>query len=101
MIKAFDFLLDASGDLAITASGDFATGFSDGMHLTHILEAYPGWYRESVLTGMGIKDYLHSAGMAAVIKRNAQLQIEADNYKINRISVKGDTELAFDAERIR
>lgn len=101
MIQVNDFLLDSTGDLALTANGDFATGFSDPTHLEHILEAYTGWYREAILLGVGIQDYLNSGDAGPEIKRKVQIQLEADNYKISFITITGALELAFDAERIR
>jgi hypothetical protein len=101
MVTAKDFLLDKDGDLTFTKDGDFAVGASDATHITHILEAYVGWYRESILTGLGILDYLHSAGAGAELKRNAQLQLEADNYKLTTIKVSKELELEINAERIR
>lgn len=105
MVYAHDFLLDVDGDLQFTSSGDILTGESDDQHVKHILLAYPGYYRESPLCGVGIESYLLSAGEELNLKRIVRIQLEADNYSLEGVSpVRSDIYqfiLNIDPRRIR
>ena len=103
MVLASDFLLAEDGDLIITDAGDLAVGFSDEQHVQHILLAYPGYYRNSLLCGAGLPSYEKSAGTELTIQRAVRIQLERDNYSINKVTVTPEPhfKLTTDVDRIR
>lgn len=78
-MKAKDILLDSDGDLLIE-NGDFKIGDSDTQHITDILRAFPGWWKEFSSVGVGMARYLNSSGKQQEIQSNIKLQLEADGY---------------------
>jgi hypothetical protein len=102
MINVQDIILDDDGDLLFT-NGDFTVGYSDAMHQEHIIEANRGYYKESPLLGVYLFQYLKSAGLQAEIKRQIQINLEDDNYQVNKVNVS-NTEtmnIEIDAQRIK
>lgn len=100
MTTANDFTLDSSGDLLIE-DGDFVLSASDGMHVEHILSAFPGYYRRNPLVGVGISQYLKSSGMAQDVKRLITIQLEADGFQLKTVKVSPDWKVNVDAARIK
>jgi len=100
MTTAHDFTLDSTGDLLIKG-GDFVLSKSDGMHVEHILSAFPGYYRRSPLVGVGISQYLKSAGMAQDVKRLITIQLEADGFQLKTVGISSDWKVSIDAARIK
>ena len=102
MVLASDFLLADDGDLIITDAGDIAVGFSDEQHVQHILLAYPGYYRNSLLCGVGLQSYENSTGMELTVQRSVRIQLERDNYSINKVAVvtNPNFKITTDVDRI-
>lgn len=99
-MNAQDFLLNDDGDMLI-ANGDLVVGDSDKQHQWDIIVAHKGWYKEFPYIGVGLMAYLKSTGMQLELKKNIQLQLQADNYSLNNLTV-GDLdkmEIEWDAER--
>lgn len=101
MIFVKDILLDDDGDLLIS-NGDFTIGYSDSMHQMHIIEAPTGSYKEYPLVGVGIFQYVNSAGEENKIKQEIQIQLEDDKYLVNKVKITTSKEfkISIDAERI-
>lgn len=100
MTNARDFTLDSTGDLLIEG-GDFVLSNSDGMHVEHILHAFPGYYRRSPLMGVGIEQYLKSAGKEGEVRRLITIQLEADGFQLKTVAITPDWKVRIDAARIK
>jgi hypothetical protein len=97
-----DILVGEDGDLQIS-KGDFFVGDSDLQHITHIVFASPGDYKQSPIIGVGIMKKLNSPVAlqgANSLKSEITLQLTADNYKVKKIVVGSSvSQLKIDAER--
>jgi len=84
--------------------GDLKIVDSDQQHIEHILRAKPGHFYQFPTLGVGVVDFQHGntskAEMSQVIKQN----LEADNYRINKIEIGGEADellTTIDATRIK
>lgn len=83
-----DFLTDAdTGDLQFSLDGDLVIGPSDKKHITDIVTAFPGWYKNYPQVGVGIMQYSGSDGREQEIARSIRIQLEADGYTVNNPNV--------------
>lgn len=84
-------------DLAINAAGDFELGISDPQHVYHILLNAKGSYKQFPLTGIGKAKYIN-APLGAELRREIQLQLEADRYRVTelKLSEREGIQLKFD-----
>jgi len=73
---ALDFLYDDNNDLLIS-NGDLAIGESDMQHVQDLLLAFPGHYKNSPLSGVGLPAYQHGI-MDKTIERTIKVALEAD-----------------------
>jgi len=97
MVK--DIELNDELDLTIE-NGDFKISESDQTHVISIIKSYTGAFKQFPLVGVGIDYYIASSGTQQVIKRNITVQMEADGYKVNEVSISGDSTYSIDANRI-
>jgi hypothetical protein len=81
-----DILLDSDGDLQIQ-NGDFVIGKSDAQNALLILRAEKGTFKQFSLLGVGLVKYLN-APLDSTLRREIQLQMEADGY--TKISINSD-----------
>lgn len=81
---------DADGDLLIQ-NGDFVVGPSDPQHIKDIINSFPGWWKRTPTVGVGIFQYLNSAGQEQTIEKSIKTQLQADGY------VVASPEVSFDA----
>ena len=99
-----DILLDDDFDLLIE-DGDLVIGESDEQHIALILSTYQGGWKFDPLVGVGVRQYLASSGNEELIKRNITVQLEADNYQVNKVALtktsNNDFSYFVDAERIQ
>lgn len=83
--------------------GDFLIGPSDQQHIQDIVESFPGWWKEYVLLGVGIRSYNGSTGKEQEIQTNIALMLRSDGYKVNSVepsyTPEGTLNLYVDAER--
>jgi hypothetical protein len=70
--------------------GDFAVTFSDEQHVMDTIAAFPGWWKESPTEGVGLFSYLHSAGKQNTLKRSIKINLLADGYQSDAVSVVSD-----------
>ncbi|MGC8825230.1 MAG: hypothetical protein ACP5PZ_11680 [Bacteroidales bacterium] len=85
---AQDILLNDNYDLLIT-HGDLTIGNSDMQHVEAILLAYPGEFKNSPLTGVGIGQYSNGM-MDRTIERKIKVALAAD---FNQLSLAIDCNL--------
>ena len=97
-----DILLTDAGDIDV-ASGDFKVDESDNQHIMLIMNTYPGNWKKFPTCGVGIRDYILSAGKANELRRSINVQMDADGYKNIKVvlspSPDGHFEYNVDAER--
>jgi hypothetical protein len=73
---AQDFLYDDNNDLLIS-NGDWAIGDSDMQHVQDLLLSFPGHYKNSPLSGVGLPAYQNGI-MDRTIERTIKVALEAD-----------------------
>jgi hypothetical protein len=88
-----DILIDDAGNY-LKKGGDFYTGYSDGQHGQLLLMSTPGSFRQSPLTGIGIRRMINAKltplGKVSLQKDITQ-QFQNDGYQVNTLSIP-DTE---------
>ena len=90
MAKATDIKLTETQDLFIDPNtGDFAIAESDPQHVRDILNSYAGWWKETPTLGVGVQRYLGSSGGIQRLKRDIIIQMRADGYRTDAITIKG------------
>lgn len=81
-----DILLQ-DNDLAV-ANGDFVLGDSNLQNVLLILSIPPGSWKQFPLTGVGESKFIN-APLDGKIKREIQLQLQSDGYRLNSVSIQG------------
>jgi hypothetical protein len=97
MVKDID--LTDSLELNIL-NGDFVIAESDQNHIVNICKANIGCYKQFPLLGVGIDQYIASAGTSLILKRNISINLESDSFKVNEIKVVENDNYYIDAIRI-
>lgn len=90
-----DILLNDDGDIDVK-DGDFNVGPSDEQHIMLIMNTYPGNWKEHPTCGVGIRDYILSAGKAVELKRSINVQLDADGYKSVKVLLQSNPNGHFD-----
>lgn len=98
MAMAKDITLDDDLELLIE-NGDFKISESDQTHIILLMKTYQGNWKQFPLVGLGIDYYIASSGSRNLLSRAMTVQMEADDYKVNEIIIKGDSTYYIDAER--
>jgi hypothetical protein len=70
--------------------GDFAITESDTQHIADTINAFPGWWKEYPADGVGVFQYINSAGQNQTLKRAIQIQLTSDGYKVSNPAVSID-----------
>lgn len=99
-MTATDLLLDDNLDLTISTSGDLKVSASDYQSSVLIINTYSGNWKLNPVCGVGIVRYKGSSGTQQQIKRDIQVQLIADGFRINSCVVRSDTEFNYDLERL-
>lgn len=81
MANRFDIQLGDDGDIIIE-NNDVVLGPSDEQHIQDTLNAFPGWWKENPLDGVGIGAYLNSSGQEQILARSAKLNLTSDGYMV-------------------
>jgi hypothetical protein len=79
-----------NGDLFFK-DGDFAIVESDVQHVSDTIAAFPGWWKENPADGVGLFQYLHSAGQEQRLKRSIKINLLSDGYRSDAVSVNIDS----------
>jgi hypothetical protein len=96
-----DIQLTTGGDLLIQ-NGDFVIGLSDVQHIKDTINAFPGWWKEFPVDGVGIINYLNG-GDEQELEKNVRIQLTADGYQVGTptVQINSDTvNINPDATRI-
>ena len=83
-----DFALQ--GNDIVIQNGDFAIAESDTQHIADTLNAFPGWWKEAPQDGVGVLEYFNSAGQEQSLRRELQIQLTSDGYKVTNPQVTRD-----------
>ncbi len=75
----------------INANNDIEVYESDDDHIQDTIEANIGSYKQFPTDGVGVNNYLNSAGQSQIISREIQLQLKSDKYNITPV-------VGFDAD---
>lgn len=73
-------------DIALTNNdllfrdGDLAIAESDIQHCIDTINAFPGWWKEFPLDGVGIMQYTKSPADLQMINRKMQIELTSDGY---------------------
>jgi hypothetical protein len=97
-MSAIDFLLSDDGDLFETATGQWVDTNSDGQHVHDILQLEPGELVTDPLIGVGIERNING-NVDGSLKKNIYLQLQADGYRVNLLSVDENGNIEIDVER--
>ena len=89
MTERSDILTDNYNDLKIQG-GDLVVADSNEQHISDLLIAERGHYKQAPRTGAGIKQLLNGS-LTAVEKRKLRLQLKADGYEAMQMSLKNNT----------
>ena len=80
-----DLLLDATGDVAITA-GDLAIGESNEQQQRLLLATTPGEWKAAPIRGVGVIGYLECPDNGQLARR-IQTEFTADGMRVERINI--------------
>lgn len=69
-----------NNDLVIQ-NEDFYLAESDTQHVIDTLNAFPGWWKENPLDGVGLMAYTKSNTDAQELNRKIKIELQADGYK--------------------
>jgi hypothetical protein len=97
MANSQDILLDDDGDIIIE-NGDFKIGDSDYQHIKDNIDAQKGWFRESSHLGCAVWNKLNGV-IDSSYMQTIRVNLEADGYKVQKVSVSETGELLINAER--
>ena len=86
-----DITLNDDFDLLIE-NGDFKVSDSDMQHIQLICITNLGHWKQFPLVGVGIEQYIASSGQTDALKRNINIQLSSDGYKVNQILVSNTSE---------
>lgn len=93
-----DILLDEAGDLLIEV-GDFVPGISDDQHVELLLSSTKRSIRQYPDIGVGLANYVKKQNTSlADMRRSIEVNLKADEYKVNRLSVDGTGGFIVDYE---
>ncbi len=81
-----DILLDENKNLRIE-NGDFVIGESEQQEIELLLTSFKGSWKESPEVGIGIKHLLKSRDALPSIKREINIQLAADGFKVKDINI--------------
>ena len=85
-------------------NGDLVVAFSDDQNIEFILRAKPGHFYQFPTLGVGVVDLIKGKIDRQALKQAITTNLEADNYRINKIEVGGNIDeliTSIDAEKLR
>lgn len=86
-----DILLDPKTYGFLIKDGDFVIGNSEQQEANLILNTFENNWFEYPACGVGIINYLMGNISATVIEQRIKLQLEADGFIVDSISINGTT----------
>jgi hypothetical protein len=102
-MKVTDVILDSNNDLLIK-DGDFVFDESDLDHIQDIITSEPGEWKQWPEVGVGLKNYLNadsSITETGSLRRKILMQLEADGYRVDKLTISDFEDIQIDAERVK
>jgi hypothetical protein len=88
MAKRQDLRQDTNGDIYInTSTGDFSIIESDNQHVSDILEAVSGDYKEFPLIGVNFFRFSNSTGQRQALEGIMRTQLLSDGYRVIKVEI--------------
>lgn len=88
MAKRQDIRQDDNGDIYInTSTGDFSIVESDNQHVSDILQAVSGDYKQYPLLGVNFFRFQNSTGQKQVLEGIIRTQLSADGYQVTKVEI--------------
>lgn len=99
MAKRQDLRQDSNGDIYINpSSGDFDIVESDNQHVSDILQAVSGDYKEFPLIGVNFYKFSNSTGQSQALEGIIRTQLSADGYQVTKVVIPSAIESLQDIE---
>jgi hypothetical protein len=76
-----------NGDVVIV-NNDIVWVVSDEQHIQDTINAFPGWWKENFSDGVGVRNFLSSAGQEQTLARLIKIQLEADAYQVDNPQIQ-------------
>ena len=89
MATNYDIAL-TNNDLFFSRDGDFLVAESDRQHIIDSINAFPGWWKENPLDGVGLMAYTKASASVQQLSRKIKIELEADGYKVENPEVYFD-----------
>ena len=99
-MAAKDFLQNSEFDLLIV-DGDLSIGLSDEDHINDIINSNQGDWKEYILCGVGIDNYLNSSGLDIFLEKEIVVQLERDGFSQINIDFKDNNSFNFSVDAVR
>jgi|688.fasta_scaffold1805114_2 hypothetical protein len=100
MATAKDFLQNNDNDLLIE-NNDFVIGNSDEDHIVDIINSAQGDWKEYVLCGVNVDNYLNSSGAQLQLKKQILSQLAQDGYSSITVNFSDNNSTNFEVDAIR
>ena len=71
-------------------NGDFVVERSEYQHVQHLLEAYPGHYRQHPQVGIGVKDLVSSSLSRQAVRQRVRKGLLIDRALVDDVKVSED-----------
>lgn len=97
-----DIALNEVNDIIIK-NGDFLVDYSDEVHVEQILKAAKGSWKQYPLLGVHLIKKINmptSEIKLVALKKEMKIQLEYDNYRVNKISLSNLNNAIIDCDRI-
>jgi len=98
-----DIALNENNDIIIKG-GDFLIDYSDEVHVEQILKSAKGSWKQYPLLGVHLIKKTNmptSETKLVALKKEMKIQLEYDNYRVNKIIVSDLNNTILDCERVR
>jgi hypothetical protein len=99
-MAAKDFLQNSEFDLLIV-DGDLSIGLSDEDHIIDIINSNQGDWKEYILCGVGIDNYLNSSGLDIFLEKEIGVQLERDGFNQINVDFKDNNSFNFSVDAVR
>jgi hypothetical protein len=99
-MTAKDFLQNSEFDLLIV-DGDLSIGLSDEDHIIDIINSNQGDWKEYILCGVGIDNYLNSSGLDIFLEKEIGVQLERDGFSQINVDFKDNNSFNFSVDAVR
>ncbi|CAB4126254.1 hypothetical protein UFOVP153_59 [uncultured Caudovirales phage] len=71
----------------LVQNGDFVVAVSDEQHIVDTVNAFPGWWKQAPLDGIGIGAWQKGAAQIQELTRQLRIQLTSDGYTVDNPSV--------------